>query len=449
MPSRRNKVFGIGLVALLMFGCDSTEDDPVESDPESKYSPDVAAEDFVAGISNPFFPLTPGEKWLYEAETEDGFEQIIVEVLPETKTVWGVEATVVRDTVYVDGEIAEDTWDWFAEDAEGNVWYLGEETYEYEDEEVVSTDGAWEAGVDGALPGIVMPGAPEVGDPYYQEYLEGEAEDMGQIVEVDVSVTVPAGSFDGCIRTHDTTPLEPDVSEYKTYCPGLGVVLEEEEETRVELISHINEAYDPDIEPDDFSDGIENPFFPLTVGATWTYEAETDDGTERIEMEVLNETRQVFGIDAVVVRDTAYLDDEIIEDTWDWFAEDAHGNVWYLGEDTHEYEDGEITSNAGAWEAGVDGALPGIVMPFEPDVGDAFFQEYYIGEAEDMAEIVSLDETVSVPAGEFSGCIKTRDYSAIDPTLNESKYWCEGVGLALVEEDDVRVELISFSGVGE
>ena len=88
--------------------------------------------------------------------------------------------------------------------------------------------------------------------------------------------------------------------------------------------------------------------------------------------------------------------------------------------------------------------LPGIVMPATPTAGDRYFQEYYIGEAEDMAEIVSLDETVSVPAGEFDGCIKTRDFSAIDPTLNEFKYWCEGIGLTLVEEDDVRVELMAF-----
>jgi len=198
---------------------------------------------------------------------------------------------------------------------------------------------------------------------------------------------------------------------------------------------------------DDFSDGAGNPYFPLTVGATWVYEATTAEGTERVEMEVLAETKDVWGVTAQVVRDTAYLDDEVIEDTWDWFAPDSDGNVWYLGEDTYEYEDGEVVSNAGAWEAGVDGALPGMVMPASPAVGDVFHQEYYIGEAEDMGEVVSLDETVSVPAGEFTGCIKTRDFSAIDPTANELKYWCEEVGLVMVEEGDGIVELIEYSGL--
>jgi hypothetical protein len=435
-------------VAIWVAACEDDEKEKQEQDttPEEGYSPDIAPADFVAGISNPFFPLTPGEKWLYEADTEDGFEQIIVEVLVETREVWGVEATVVRDTVYVDGELAEDTWDWYAEDRDGNVWYLGEETYEYEDDKIVSTEGAWETGVDGALPGIVMPASPVVGDPYYQEYLEGEAEDRGQIVEVDVSVSVPAGDFEGCIKTHDTTPLDPEVSEFKYYCPGVGVVLEEEE-TRVELISHDDEGYSPGVTADDFSDGAGNPYFPLTVGATWVYEATTAEGTERVEMEVLAETKDVWGVTAQVVRDTAYLDDEVIEDTWDWFAPDSDGNVWYLGEDTYEYEDGEVVSNAGAWEAGVDGALPGMVMPASPAVGDVFHQEYYIGEAEDMGEVVSLDETVSVPAGEFTGCIKTRDFSAIDPTANELKYWCEEVGLVMVEEGDGIVELIEYSGL--
>jgi hypothetical protein len=428
-------------VTIAIVACeDDKEPRGQDTEQGAVYSPDIAPEDFVAGIHNPFFPLTPGEKWM------DGVEQTAIEVLIETREVWGVEATVVRDRVYVDGELAEDTLDWFAEDKDGNVWYLGEDTHEVEDGEVVGTEGSWETGVDGALPGIVMPADPEPGDPYRQEYLEGEAEDMGQIVEVDVSVSVPAGDFEGCVKTHDTTPLEPDVSEFKYYCPDVGVVLEEEE-TRVELISHTAETYDPGVTSDDFTSGVDNPYFPLTVGAAWVYEAVTDEGTERTEMEVLAETKDVWGVTAAVVRDTAYLDGEMIEDTWDWFAPDNDGNIWYLGEDTYEYEDGEVVSSAGSWEAGMDGALPGMVMPISPTVGDAFFQEYYIGEAEDMAEIVSLDETVSVPAGEFTGCLETRDFSAIDPTANEFKYWCEGVGLVKVEEGDVIVELIEYSGL--
>jgi hypothetical protein len=139
----------------------------------------------------------------------------------------GISTTVVRDTVYLDGEMIEDTYDWYAQDTDGNVWYLGEDTHEYEDGVAVNANGAWEAGVDGALPGIVMLADPTVGAAYRQEYLAGEAEDMGEVIVVGGSVDVPAGSYDDVVVTRDWTPLEPDVIEEKTYARGVGFVFEE------------------------------------------------------------------------------------------------------------------------------------------------------------------------------------------------------------------------------
>ena len=121
----------------------------------------------------------------------------------------------------------EVTEDWYAQDAAGNVWYFGEETAEYEDGEIVSTAGAWEAGVDGAQPGIIMPATPAIGVTYRQEFYAGEAEDVAVAVEVDQSVDVPAGSFDAVLVTEDWTPLEPDSRERKSYAPGVGLVMEE------------------------------------------------------------------------------------------------------------------------------------------------------------------------------------------------------------------------------
>jgi hypothetical protein len=226
----------LAIATALLMGCsdDTSSTQPTEEPP---WEVTVTPEDFVTGIDNPLMPLVVGASWTYEAETEDGLEVISVEVLAETKEVWGVTATVVRDTVNVDGELTEDTWDWFAQDVDGNVWYLGEETCEYEDDVCIDTGGAWEAGVDGALPGIAMLADPQVGDAYYQEYYEGEAEDYGEVVSIDASADVPAGSWSNCITTRDTTKLDPDVEELKTYCEGIGVVLEEEEDTRVELVS--------------------------------------------------------------------------------------------------------------------------------------------------------------------------------------------------------------------
>lgn len=131
---------------------------------------------------------------------------------------------VVRDTVTIGGELAEDTDDWFAQDRDGNVWYLGEETAEYDEGVIVSTAGSWRAGVDGALPGIVMPAVPETGRAYRQEFYAGEAEDMMEIVDVGGSLTVAAGSFDDVVTTRDWTPLEPDTVEEKSYASGVGMV---------------------------------------------------------------------------------------------------------------------------------------------------------------------------------------------------------------------------------
>jgi hypothetical protein len=195
------------------------------------YRPDIDPAAFVDAVDHPYFPLAPGARWVYEGETDEGTERVAVEVTEERREVMGISAVVVRDTVYLDGEMVEDTYDWFAQDADGNVWYLGEDTHEYEDGVAVNAHGAWEAGVDGALPGIVMPAEPSVGDAYRQEYLAGEAEDMAEVIEVGGSVEVAAGTYDDVIVTRDWTPLEPDVIEEKTYAPGIGFVFEIKPET--------------------------------------------------------------------------------------------------------------------------------------------------------------------------------------------------------------------------
>ncbi len=200
---------------------------------------EVDATMFDAGVANPYFPLEPGTTSVYEGMSEDVPEHTEVTVTFDTKTILGVVCTVVRDTVSVDGEVVEDTLDWFAQDNVGNVWYFGEASADYEAGEVVSTEGSWEAGVDGAVPGIVMPADAVLGDPYYQEYAPGEAEDIGQIVAVDQTVTVAYGSFTDVIVTADTNPFEPGVVENKSYAPGIGLVLEEKvagDEGRVELV---------------------------------------------------------------------------------------------------------------------------------------------------------------------------------------------------------------------
>jgi hypothetical protein len=190
------------------------------------YRPPIDPGDFVSVIDNPYLPLRPGTTLVYQGTSEGQREKIVVHVTDRTREIMGITATVVRDRAFVDGALVEDTFDWFAQDRAGNVWYLGEATKEYDGGKVVSTAGSWEAGVGGAQPGIVMLGAPRLGDRYRQEYYRGEAEDMAQVMQRDASVNGPEGSFDHVLVTEDWTPLEPKVRENKFYARGVGVVLE-------------------------------------------------------------------------------------------------------------------------------------------------------------------------------------------------------------------------------
>ncbi len=201
---------------------------------------------------------------------------------------------------------------------------------------------------------------------------------------------------------------------------------------------------DPDVQLPDpsaatFVAGIDHPYMPMPIGATWAYDSV--DGAEHIDVEVLADTRVVNGVNATVVYDAAFLDGVLVEETWDWYAQDNDGNVWYLGEDTCEVENGACVNHHGAWEWGVDGAVPGWVMPATPTVGQTYYQEWYAGEAEDVGEVVEIGGSVEVPGGSFTDCVRTHDTSTLDTTLDEFKYACDGVGYALIDEPDTRVEL--------
>ena len=190
-------------------------------------TPTPEPEDFVEGIDNPYLPLKPGSRWVYRSDVLAG-ETTKVTVTEDTREVQGVTTTVVHDVVMdADGKVVEDTFDWFAQDAAGNVWYFGEDTTEYDDRGRPDHSGSWEAGVNGAQAGLVMPAQPRVGDGYEQESSPGVAEDRAEVLSVDESVNVEFGSFTDVLQTEDTTPLEPGVVERKYYAPGVGLVLEE------------------------------------------------------------------------------------------------------------------------------------------------------------------------------------------------------------------------------
>ena len=225
-------VLGVLAAALAVAACgsggDGSESSSSTSLPQGSEPVDLNPADFTTRIDNPYWPMAPGSRWLYrETDAEGAKLRVEVTVTPQTKKIAnGIEARVVHDVVTEGGQPVEDTFDWYAQDADGNLWYMGEDTKEYENGKVSSTAGSWEAGVDGAQPGIAFPADPKPGMTYRQEYYAGEAEDNGEIVSLDEQAEVPAGHYAPVVMTKDTTPVEPKVLEFKFYARDVGPVLE-------------------------------------------------------------------------------------------------------------------------------------------------------------------------------------------------------------------------------
>jgi hypothetical protein len=185
--------------------------------------------DFTTRIDNAWWPMTPGSRWVYRETAPGGTAQrVVVTVTTKTKLIAdGIRARAVHDAVTEGGKPVEVTDDWYAQDRCGNVWYFGEDTKEYENGKVVSTEGSFEAGVDGAQPGVIVPANPMPGMRYRQEYYAGQAEDRGEVFSLTERAEVPFGYFrkGRVLMTRDLNPLEPKVLEYKFYARGIGPVL--------------------------------------------------------------------------------------------------------------------------------------------------------------------------------------------------------------------------------
>jgi hypothetical protein len=232
MKSRRVITFAaVGLVAAMAASCSSSSTKPtakpvIDAGDGGKYAPKIDPANFVAAVTNPWYPLPVGASWSYAGKENGTAEQDEVRVLPDRKTVMGIPATVVRDTVSVHGQVTEDTYDWYAQDKKGNVWYLGEDTKELDHGKVTGRAGSWQAGVDGAYPGIIMQADPKAGAAYRQEYRKGEAEDLALVAATGGTDRVPAGAYTGLVTITEWSPLEPKVIEGKKYARGIGPVVE-------------------------------------------------------------------------------------------------------------------------------------------------------------------------------------------------------------------------------
>jgi hypothetical protein len=203
----------------LIAGCGSSSDTTAAA---------PAGPTFVSQVSNPWFPLKPGTRFVYRGVKDGERSRDVVTVTRRTKTVRGVRCTVVRDLLYLRGRLEERTTDWYAQDRAGNVWYFGERTAELDAHgRVRSTEGSWRSGTHGARAGIYMPAHPRVGESGLQEYLKGHAEDHYRVKSLSARVHTPGASSRRALLTEEWTPLEPGVLDHKYYVRGIGTVLEQ------------------------------------------------------------------------------------------------------------------------------------------------------------------------------------------------------------------------------
>jgi len=227
---------------------------------------------------------------------------------------------------------------------------------------------------------------------------------------------------------------------------------EEQEAARLEACALLGESrYDPAVDPANFVDPLQvgeavapNPYLPLVPGYTRVYEK----GDEKITVTVTHDTVEIMGVTCIVVRDIAEENGELVEDTDDWFAQDLAGNVWYFGEFVRNFEDGVLHDLDGSFKAGEEGAKPGIAMKAAPQPSEAYRQEWFLGEAEDIAEVLGTAASESAPAASCDDtCLQTRDFSPLEPDTSEHKFYVPGIGEIVayhVDEPDEREELVEY-----
>jgi hypothetical protein len=199
----------------------------------------------------------------------------------------------------------------------------------------------------------------------------------------------------------------------------------------------------PTLDSSQFSATVDNSLFPLATIRATVFEGTEGDAKIRSASRVLERTGRVSGVPVTVVDVREYEDGELVEHTRDYYAQHTDGGVRYMGEAVDDIEDGKVVGHEGQWLAGKGNAKPGVFMPADPKVGDAFKQERAPGVAEDRSEVVAVGLSVTTPAGRFDDCIKTKDFAPLDKRT-EFKYYCAGVGLVREQFAEGRLDLVRY-----
>jgi len=409
-----------------------------------------------------YFPLTPGHQVKLEGDDDGESIELWITALNQTKNITlnngqMVTTRVVEEREHIDGELAEISRNWYARCEEsGDIYHFGEESECYEDGVIVEMEDSWQAGVDGAEPGIIMPGTFIVGDQYFQEYLAGEEIDIGINAADNLTADTPIGSLSGVIQVDEIDPLEEEIDvSIRQYAPGVGIVRDD----NLALVDFRLDGI-PGL-PNDCTMVTEgdNPYFPLVVGQLLVLEGEEEEDGEvefkKLEFEVMEETRTFIlnpagparMVETRVVEEREYLNGERYEISRNYYAMCAETkDVYYFGEDVQFFEDGEAIGTGGSWLAGENGAVPGLIMPGKFVVGASYLQENAPGIAEDTGMNAAANVTATVPFGTFPNSVIVNDTNPLEPDDVEPKIYAPGIGNI---DDADGLQLVHFNGSGD
>ncbi len=419
---------------------------------EGEFTSDFRIEDceFTTIGRNPFFILEPGYTLTLTGEDEDEVIVLKITVLNETEFVNGVLTRVVEERQTVGGVIEEISRNFFAICKKtNNVFYFGEDVDNFdEDGNFVDHASAWRAGVGDAVAGVFMPGEVLLGSKYFQEIAPEEAMDRAENVSITETVETPFGTFHNCLKTLETTPLEPDAEEFKSYAPGIGIIQDGDL-----LLSDVSTfepiELPPLVQESEFTENFmldlcefstigRNPHFILQPGYQRILQGEEDDEVINVTITVLDETEVVNGVETRVVEERETADGVLTEISRNFFAICQRTNsVFYFGEDVDNYEDDGVTvaDHDGSWRAGEDGARAGLIMSGTPLLGSRYYQEIFPEEAMDRGEDVSISEAISTPAGDFENCLLIRETTPLEPDELSIKVYAPGIGM--VQDDSL------------
>ena len=398
---------------------------------------------------NPYFILYPGFTKMLRGEEDGEPVSTRITVLDDIEVVDDVETRVVEEYHTANGMLEEISRNFFAICQETNdVFYFGEDVdYFDENGDIIGHDGSWRAGVNGARPGIFMPGTILLGSRYFQEIAPGVAMDQAEHIRYTSVVSSPLGEFKDCIEILETTPLNPEDVSYKRYAPGIGRV-EDGSEIIVEMSGMPDLIdFEPIIQDSDYTEHFmlehcefsttgRNPYFILEPGYQIELQGKDEEEEIVVIITVLHETVIIDGIMTRIVEEREFQNGVIAEISRNFFAICERTNsVFYFGEDVDNFDElGNFVDHASQWRAGVDGARPGLFLAGTPLLGSLYYQEIAPEIALDRGEDTSLDETVVTPAGIFEDCLLVVETTPLEPDIESTKIYAPGVGLVVDDQ---------------